>query len=102
MTEKTRAKCEYWTALYENDYATLHKAKAEQYSGKDENDYEDYLFQDESGKYLTGEYNIPPEQINLLVQMKIERHLKMIKTIILAGFVISILSVIIAGIIIAP
>ncbi len=102
MTEKTRAKCEYWTTLYEKGYATLHKAKTEQYSGKDEDDFDFNVFQDESGKYLYGEYNIQPEEIELINKLKIENHLKIIKVIITAGFLISVLSSIILGIAIAP
>lgn len=102
MTDKTKAKCEYWTALYEKGYVTLHKAKLEQYSGKDEDDFDFNVFQNEDGKYLYGEYNIDPEQIELLTKFKIENHLKIIKTLIVASFFISVLGSIILGIIIAP
>lgn len=102
MTDKTRAKCEYWMTLYEKGYATLHKAKPEQYSGKNEDDFDFNVFQDENGKYLYGEYNIQPEQIELINKLKIENHLKIIKIIIAAGFLISVVSSIILGIAIAP
>lgn len=92
------SKCEYWNTLFNKGYASLYNAKVEQYSGKELEDLDDNVFRNEEGKFITGIYNMSPEQIDLISKVKTEQHLKVIKVILCAGFSISIIGGIILGI----